>query len=123
MNAPYLDGRKNLLCNCDPNEANRSVLFPRTAPEALCNIGHARHAQQTDCQIANCSHYLGPRMLANSGTVLIEGHIADPMNPVFDRPVITVEIEQSCRFGLVGGKAADSVGVLGTKRFPLEMSF
>jgi hypothetical protein len=44
-------------------------------------------------------------ILANSGPIFIERDIAYPMNFVFDRPVIAVELEHSCGRALLRRKA------------------
>lgn len=60
-------------------------------------------------------------MLANPGLILVEGDIADPMDPVFNRPVIAVQIENPCGWCFSGGKTGDSVSEPGAEFPPLQI--
>lgn len=58
--------------------------------------------------------------LADATPILVEGHIAHPVEPVLDRPVGAVEGEQPG--GICGGgrEAGDPVGHLGARVLPVE---
>ena len=115
-------GRQGLaLAAGDPDEAEREPAIPGARTEPGRDVGGPRQAEEADDQIADGGHHVRPGLAADPAPILIEGDVADPMHLVLDRPMTTVEIEQACRLGLLGGKTADSIGIFGTESVPLEI--
>jgi hypothetical protein len=87
--------------------------FGTILAEVLASFGHrkASGSDQRQHEVADC----GERTAAGTHTaaVLIYRHVADPMEPVFDRPVVPLQLEQSRRAGLGRGEAGDEIGDLG----------
>lgn len=76
-----------------PDEPKGPVPIPGTAPDSLRDVSCSCHAQYADCQIAQGCHHLRPGIFPDARAVLIESHVAYPVNAIFDRPVVPVEFQ------------------------------
>lgn len=54
-------------------------------------------------------------MFAHPRAIFIEGDIAHPMEPVFDRPMAPAQFEQPLGSGLVGFKTGDAIDRFGAE--------
>ncbi len=77
--------------------------------------------EDPDHHVAQGGHHLGGGAGADLAAVLIEGHIAHPVEPVLDRPVGAVEGEQPGGIRGGGREAGDPVGHLRTRVLPVEI--
>lgn len=50
---------------------------------------------EADGEVAQCCHHPRPRACPDLRTVLIVGHVSDPMELIFNRPVIPTEPQES----------------------------
>jgi hypothetical protein len=64
--------------------------------------------QQADGQVAKGGHHLRAVALADLAVVLIEGHVADPVQAVFDLPLAACQPAKARRAGAVGVQAGDA---------------
>jgi hypothetical protein len=76
------------------------------------DVGRTRMPQQADRQVAQRCHHAGRVAGADLGAVLVEGHVADPVQPVLDLPLAADQCQQPGGVGLVGGEAGHGVGDL-----------
>lgn len=84
--------------------------FCRIIAYCLCNICLVGKAQDTDCQISQCSHNAGSCFSTNTTAVFIKGHITDIMQFIFNAPMSSVEIEQPLRGRFLRGKTGYTKG-------------
>ena len=55
------------------------------------------------------------RAPAHTAAVFVEGHIADPMEPVFNRPMVSAQGEQALGIGLLGFQAGEAINGFGAE--------
>ena len=91
-------------------------------PQLAGDIRGPSQAQQSDDQVAQGGHHLSRSALADSAAVLVEGHVADPVQPVFDAPVPAVELQKLRGRRDVGRHARDAVGDLATLLRPVQVA-
>src|SRR5438093_6544418 len=65
-------------------------------------------AQQADSRIAQSRHDFGTIVCMNGAAIFSHGHIFDVMQAVFDRPMSSLEFEQTLRDANCGRQAAHS---------------
>jgi hypothetical protein len=80
-----------------------------TVAQRRRNVGGAGATQDPDGEIAQRRHGMGGGAPAQARAVFIEGHIADPMQAIFNAPMAPIEIEKACGVGLGGGEAGQPV--------------
>ena len=73
------------------------------------------HAKQREGEVAQRSHDLGADPTTNAGAVFIEGDIADPVESVFDRPMVAAEGENALGIGTFGCGAGNAVNRFGAE--------
>src|SRR5512144_236867 len=66
-----------------------------------------------ECKVAQAGHDAGAVAGADLAVVLVEGHVADPVQLVLHRPVAADGVAEGGGAGLVGGQRGDGVGGLG----------
>src|SRR5512146_2197654 len=66
-----------------------------------------------ECKVAQAGHDAGVVAGADLAVVLVEGHVADPVQLVLHRPVAADGVAEGGGAGLVGGQRGDGVGGLG----------
>jgi len=69
------------------------------------DVRSARQAHEADGEVAKASEHLGTVACAHLTAILVEGDVADPVEPVFDAPVASGEFEQLGGRGLVRREA------------------
>ena len=72
-----------------------------------------------DGGVAQSGHDFRSGARADLAAVFVVGDIADPVNLVFDSPVLADETSDHLAAGLGGGQAGDAVYDLLDSRFPL----
>src|SRR6266702_326476 len=77
-------------------------------------------AQQADSRIAQSRHDFGTIVYMNGAAIFSHGHIFDVMQAVFDRPMSSLEFEQTLRDANHGRQAAHSIAHL-LAPFPLRL--
>ena len=70
-------------------------------------------AEQGDSQVAERGHALGAGASADTQTVFIKGHIADPVEAVFNGPMVAAQGEEALGRGFFGWEAGDAVNDFG----------
>ena len=78
-------------------------------------------AHQADSGVAACGHHLGNAAAPHLGSILIARHIADPMDPVLDLPMLTDHAQPSLRtrpFRAKTGNPVDHLVALRPARLP-----
>ncbi len=80
--------------------------------EARGDVGAAGAPQERHREIAAGRQGLGRGTGADGGAVLVEGDVADVMEPILDLPMAALVAEQGGGIGAVGGEAGDEVGDL-----------
>lgn len=73
------------------------------------------HAQQRDGQIAQRGHDLSPGAATDAAAILIEGHVADPVEAILNRPMLAAEGENTLWIGTLGSHAGNSVDGFGAE--------
>src|SRR5438552_8758122 len=69
-------------------------------------------AQQADSRIAQSRHDFGTIVCMNGAAIFSHGHIFDVMQAVFDRPMSSLEFEQTLRDARRGRHTAHSIANL-----------
>jgi len=101
---------------CQSDQAQRIREMPRTLAQRGGNVGGPGQAQQRNGQIAQRRHGVGGGAGTDLRAVLIERHIAHPMQLVLDGPVAAVEFEEPCGRGLLRGQTGDAAHDLVAQR-------
>lgn len=106
-----------------PNELECKMGFEPQRPERFCNVGRTTSAKDADDQVSQGRHY--PWTIAGSdlGAVFVEGHVADPMDFVFNAPMAAVEFEYLLGGSLIRRAAGDSIHRFGGHLVLPEMSY
>ena len=73
--------------------------------KGLGDIGGAGHAQQGDDEVAQARHHLATCSFADLAAIFIKGDIPNPVEAIFNRPVIAVEGEQAGRASVFRSQA------------------
>jgi len=79
------------------DKAERFLKVPSAPTSSFCDTGRLSKSEEADRNVAERCHSLRPIALTNLATIFVEGHIAHPMQSVFDRPVAANQIEQPFR--------------------------
>ncbi len=93
-----------------PEQAKRQVGAGGEGTADRGDISGAGQAQQADGEVSQAGEHLGAMAGAGSTAVLVEGHVSDPMEAVFDGPVCPEEGEElfgGCATRGAGGDAVD----------------
>lgn len=75
----------------------------RKGPERLGDVGRTTFAQDADDEIPQGGHHSWTGAGSDLRAVFVEGHIADPVESVFDAPLASIECEDSLGGSLSGG--------------------
>jgi hypothetical protein len=81
--------------------------------EGCGDVGDAGQAQCGDREVPQRRHDLWGMSGAGGGAVLVEGHIADPVQAVLDRPMASDPAREQARVGIGAGQAGDRIDRLG----------
>ena len=98
----------------DSDKAEDEGVISGTAAKRGRDVASTGHTEQRDGKIAEGGHGLGSGTAADTGSVFIEGDIADPVEAVFNRPMAATQTEQGLRTGMFGFKTGDAVNGFGT---------
>ncbi len=93
----------------DPKQTQHRVRFARSGTQLIGDTGHAEQAQEADGEVAQCRHDGGPVTRAHLTAILVEGHIADGVGTVLNRPVAAVKPKKPLGVGLLRGERNDAV--------------
>ncbi len=77
--------------------------------KGLGDIGGAGHAQQGDGEVAQARHHLATRSFADLAAIFIKGDIPNPVEAIFNRPMIPVQREQAGRAGFWGSETGQAI--------------
>jgi len=78
----------------DADEAQGPSDLPSTPTQPGGDVGAPGETQQRDGEVAEGGHDVRPRAGAHLRAIFVEGHVADPVEAIFDPPVATVERQQ-----------------------------
>ena len=73
------------------------------------DIGGAGHAQQGDDEVAQAGHHLSSRSFADLAAIFIKGDIPNPVEAIFNRPMIPAQRDQAGRAGLLGSETGQAI--------------
>lgn len=79
----------------------------RQGAQCRRDIGSAGQAQEVDDEVSQTGEHLGSMAFSDAAVVLVKGHIADPVQTVFDGPVAPGEVEKLVGRGAVRSSAGD----------------
>ena len=88
---------------------DKGVSATSTAAKSRGNKTGPSHTQQRDRKIAHGGHHLSTLAAPYPAAVFIEGHIANPMQTVFDGPVAATQPQQPLRISDCAGEAGDTI--------------
>lgn len=83
--------------------------------QRFCDVVVAVESEQADCGVAKGGHDVRPVAGADLGVVFCVGDVANPVQPVLDRPVAAQPASYLCGGGISdrrGGERVDDLGVL-----------
>ena len=80
--------------------------------EGCGDVDSSGQAMEADRGVAQCGHQGGAVPGVELVTVLVEGHIPDPVQPVLDTPMTLDEVSEVSGAGLAGIEGGDQVNHL-----------
>ena len=85
------------------------------AAERRGDVAGTGHAEQRDRQIAERGHDLSAGACADARAIFVEGNVADPVEAVFNRPMVAAQGEETFGIRVLGLQAADAINGFGAR--------